>query len=126
MASAKPAMQDSATAPITSEAALTVNKTVTDVGGDGAGGTADAVREDLPEPGELLVRAVAAVLIPRPVRVEEHEPRILSVADQDLVLAQISEAERGIFLALAIGFFGGLFPALSAARLPIATALREG
>jgi len=35
------------------------------------------------------------------VRVEEHEPRILSIADQDRILAHISEAERGIFLALA-------------------------
>jgi len=35
------------------------------------------------------------------VRVEEHEPRILSVADQDLILSHIPEADRGIFLALA-------------------------
>jgi len=30
-----------------------------------------------------------------------------------------------IALATIIGFFGGLFPAIRAARLPIATALRE-
>jgi len=30
----------------------------------------------------------------------------------------------GIATAIAIGFIGGLFPALRAARLPIATALR--
>jgi len=35
------------------------------------------------------------------VRVEEHEPRILSVADQDLILSHIPEDDRGIFLALA-------------------------
>ena len=35
------------------------------------------------------------------VRVEEHEPRIVSVADQDLILSHIPEADRGIFLALA-------------------------
>jgi len=32
---------------------------------------------------------------------------------------------QGVVFALAIGFFGGLFPALRAARAPIATALRE-
>lgn len=32
----------------------------------------------------------------------------------------------GLLFALGIGFFGGLFPALRAARLPVATALREG
>lgn len=32
----------------------------------------------------------------------------------------------GLLFALAIGFVGGLFPALRAARLPVATALREG
>ena len=32
----------------------------------------------------------------------------------------------GLVFALAIGFFGGLFPAVRAARLPVATALREG
>jgi len=31
----------------------------------------------------------------------------------------------GVFLAAAIGFFGGLLPAIRAARLPIASALRE-
>ena len=31
----------------------------------------------------------------------------------------------GIFFALAIGFFGGLFPAIRAARTPVAHALRE-
>ena len=36
-----------------------------------------------------------------PVRVEEHEPRILSITDQDRILAHIPEIERGIFLALA-------------------------
>lgn len=35
------------------------------------------------------------------VRVEEHEPRILSISDQDLILAHIPEDDRGIFLALA-------------------------
>lgn len=32
---------------------------------------------------------------------------------------------QGVVLAMIIGFFGGLFPAIRAARLPIATALRE-
>jgi putative ABC transport system permease protein len=32
---------------------------------------------------------------------------------------------RGIVWALAMGFVGGFFPALRAARMPIATALRE-
>jgi putative ABC transport system permease protein len=32
---------------------------------------------------------------------------------------------QGVVLAMVIGFFGGLFPAIRAARLPIATALRE-
>ncbi len=32
---------------------------------------------------------------------------------------------QGVFWALVMGFFGGLFPALRAARLPVATALRE-
>jgi putative ABC transport system permease protein len=32
---------------------------------------------------------------------------------------------QGIIFALAIGFFGGLFPAVRAARLPVADALRE-
>lgn len=32
----------------------------------------------------------------------------------------------GLVFALAIGFVGGLFPAVRAARLPVATALREG
>jgi len=32
---------------------------------------------------------------------------------------------QGVIFALLIGFFGGLFPALRAARQPIATALRE-
>jgi len=36
-----------------------------------------------------------------PVRVEEHEPRILAIADQDRVLEAIPDGERGIFLALA-------------------------
>jgi putative ABC transport system permease protein len=31
----------------------------------------------------------------------------------------------GIKWALAIGFIGGLFPALRAARVPVTTALRE-
>jgi putative ABC transport system permease protein len=31
----------------------------------------------------------------------------------------------GISYALIMGFVGGLFPAIRAARLPIATALRE-
>jgi putative ABC transport system permease protein len=31
----------------------------------------------------------------------------------------------GLFYALALGLIGGLFPAIRAARLPIATALRE-
>ena len=35
------------------------------------------------------------------VRVDEHEPRILAISDQDAVLACIPEVERGIFLALA-------------------------
>jgi integrase len=35
------------------------------------------------------------------VRVDEHEPRILAISDQDAVLACIPEPERGIFLALA-------------------------
>ncbi len=32
---------------------------------------------------------------------------------------------QGVFWAIVIGFFGGLFPAIRAARLPIAAALRE-
>jgi putative ABC transport system permease protein len=32
---------------------------------------------------------------------------------------------RGVIWALIIGLIGGLFPALRAARLPIASALRE-
>jgi putative ABC transport system permease protein len=32
---------------------------------------------------------------------------------------------RGIVFALIIGFIGGLFPAIRAARQPVATALRE-
>ncbi|MBD8528108.1 ABC transporter permease [Pseudomarimonas arenosa] len=32
---------------------------------------------------------------------------------------------RGMILALAVGFFGGLLPALRAARMPVTTALRE-
>ena len=35
------------------------------------------------------------------VRVDEHEPRILAISDQDAVLSCIPENERGIFLALA-------------------------
>ena len=35
------------------------------------------------------------------VRVEEYEPRILSITDQDTVLAHIPDEDRGIFLALA-------------------------
>lgn len=32
---------------------------------------------------------------------------------------------QGVVAAMIIGFFGGLFPAVRAARLPVATALRE-
>jgi putative ABC transport system permease protein len=32
---------------------------------------------------------------------------------------------QGIFFALVMGFFGGLFPAIRAARMPVANALRE-
>jgi putative ABC transport system permease protein len=32
---------------------------------------------------------------------------------------------QGVIFATAIGFIGGLFPAIRAARLPVATALRE-
>jgi putative ABC transport system permease protein len=32
---------------------------------------------------------------------------------------------QGIFYALLMGLVGGLFPAIRAARLPVATALRE-
>ena len=32
---------------------------------------------------------------------------------------------QGIVFALVIGFFGGLFPAIRAARTPVAHALRE-
>jgi integrase len=35
------------------------------------------------------------------VKVAEYEPKLLSIADQDLVLAQIPEPDRGLFLALA-------------------------
>ncbi|MBW2362625.1 MAG: tyrosine-type recombinase/integrase [Deltaproteobacteria bacterium] len=38
--------------------------------------------------------------VPLP-RVDDHEPRILSIEDQDAILAAIPEAERGIFIALA-------------------------
>ena len=34
-------------------------------------------------------------------------------------------AIQGIVIAVVMGFFGGLFPAIRAARLPVATALRE-
>ena len=34
--------------------------------------------------------------------------------------------KNGIVYAMLIGFVGGLFPAIRAARLPVATALREG
>ena len=34
-------------------------------------------------------------------------------------------AVQGIVIAVVMGFFGGLFPAIRAARLPVATALRE-
>ena len=37
----------------------------------------------------------------------------------------ISLLVQGIVFAMIIGFFGGLFPAVRAARIPIATALRE-
>jgi putative ABC transport system permease protein len=33
---------------------------------------------------------------------------------------------NGILYAMLIGLIGGLFPALRAARLPVATALRQG
>jgi putative ABC transport system permease protein len=33
---------------------------------------------------------------------------------------------KGLMLALAIGFLGGLLPALRAARLPVIAALRAG
>ena len=36
-----------------------------------------------------------------------------------------SLAVQGIVIAVVMGFFGGLFPAIRAARLPVATALRE-
>jgi putative ABC transport system permease protein len=32
---------------------------------------------------------------------------------------------QGLLWALVIGFIGGLFPAMRAARLPVTTALRE-
>jgi integrase/recombinase XerC len=35
------------------------------------------------------------------VRVDEYEPHILAISDQDLVLGRIPEADRGVFLALA-------------------------
>ena len=35
------------------------------------------------------------------IRVDEHEPKILSIRDQDRVLAAIPEIDRGIFLALS-------------------------
>ena len=38
--------------------------------------------------------------IPLP-RVDEHQPRILSIEDQDRILDAISEERRGIFFALA-------------------------
>jgi putative ABC transport system permease protein len=33
--------------------------------------------------------------------------------------------KQGVVFAAVIGFIGGLFPAIRAARLPVATALRE-
>ena len=36
-----------------------------------------------------------------PVRVEKYEPRILSITDQNAVLACIPDEDRGIFLAMA-------------------------
>jgi integrase len=35
-------------------------------------------------------------------KVEEHEPRVLTIEDQDAILDAIPEPERGIFLALAL------------------------
>jgi integrase len=35
------------------------------------------------------------------VRVDEYEPHILAISDQDLVLSHIPDVDRGIFLALA-------------------------
>lgn len=53
-----------------------------------------------------------------PVRVDEHEPRILSITDQDAVVARIPDADRGIFLALAhLGLRPGEARALT--RCPI-------
>jgi integrase len=34
--------------------------------------------------------------------VDDYEPRILSIEDQDAILAEISESDRGVFLALAL------------------------
>ena len=49
---------------------------------------------------ELRGEIAKAPRVP-PVRVEEYEPRILSITDQDTVLAHIPDEDRGIFLALA-------------------------
>jgi integrase len=64
------------------------------------------------------IREVPAVPLPR---VDEHQPHILSIADQDAILAAIPEAERGIFLALA---YLGLRP--SEARALGAADYRDG
>ena len=42
-----------------------------------------------------------------------------------LAVFALALAQRRRGFAIAIGLFGGLFPAIRAARLPIATALRE-
>jgi len=64
---------------------------------------------------ELRGEIAKAPRVP-PVRVEEYEPRILSITDQDAVLACIPDADRGIFLALAhLGLRAGEARALTVA-----------
>ena len=41
------------------------------------------------------------------------------------VVAVLGGIVYGVVFALAMGVFGGIFPAIRAARLPVATALRE-
>ncbi|MCP5057873.1 MAG: tyrosine-type recombinase/integrase [bacterium] len=45
-----------------------------------------------------LIREIPEFPLPR---VDEHEPRVLSIHDQDAILEAIPDYERGIFLALA-------------------------
>ena len=60
----------------------------------------------------------------------QQRPHLRRMLDYTTAMKALSERhpadrEAGIFYALAMGFIGGLLPALRAARLPIPAALRE-